>query len=43
MREKGRPEWVERAERIADRERELAEQQPANADKHRRSARAEPV
>jgi hypothetical protein len=43
MREKGHIEWVERAERLADRERELAEQQRASAEKHRRAAEAEPV
>jgi hypothetical protein len=43
MRQKGHPEWVERAERLADRERELAAQQRAGADKHRRKAEAEPI
>jgi hypothetical protein len=40
MREKGHPEWVERAERIADREHGLARQQRASADEHRRIAEA---
>lgn len=42
MREKGLPENAERAERIADHERELASEQHARADKHRRSADGEP-
>lgn len=43
MHEKGYPERVERAERLAVHESELAEQQRAKADKHRRCAEAEPV
>jgi hypothetical protein len=44
MRERGGSRGrIERAERIADTQRELAEQERARADKHRRSALAEPV
>lgn len=43
MDEMGYPERVGRAERIADRERDLAEQQRCNADKHRRIAQGEPA
>lgn len=43
MRVKGHPERIERAERIADHERELAVRERARADKHRQSAQAEPV
>lgn len=43
MRSKGHPERIERAERIADHQRHLAEDERARADKHRRAAAAEPV
>jgi hypothetical protein len=43
MRETGRLKSAERAERIADHERDLADQERGRQEKHRRSAAAEPV